>query len=73
MPLRARGFDVDVVVANGEVRDDLHLRRQTFENLRAEVLRVTGEDGMSAPGALDKLVTRVEPIVGIQARVVVAL
>jgi hypothetical protein len=34
---------------------------------------MTREDGLRAPGALDELITGVEPVVGIQARVVVAL
>ena len=38
-----------------------------------EVLGVAGQDGLRAPGALDQLVPRVEPVVGIQPRLVVAL
>ena len=73
MPSRARGLQVDVVVADGEVGDDLDLGGQTLENVGGEMLGVAGKDRLRTVGALDELVTRVEAVVGIQPRLVVAL
>ena len=72
-PSCARGFQVDMVVADGEVGDDPDLGGQTLENVGGEMLRVAWQDGLRAPGVFDELVTRVEAVVGIQAGLVVAL
>jgi hypothetical protein len=44
-----------------------------LENVGREMLCVAGEDRLRASGAFDELVPGVEPVVRIQARLVVAL
>ena len=46
---------------------------QPLDDVGAEVLGVARQDGLGAPRALDQLVARVQPVVGIEPRVVVAL
>jgi hypothetical protein len=63
---------IDVVVPDREVGNDPDLRRQALEDPRGEMLRVTRKDRVGAARVFDELVVRVEPIVRIQARVVIA-
>ena len=62
-----------MVVADREVGDDPDLGGQPLDDVGAEVLGVARQDGLGATRALDELVARVEPVVGIEPRVVVAL
>ena len=72
IPLAPGSVHVDVVVADREIGDDSDVRRQALENLSGEMLRVTGKDCLSAARAFDELVVRVEPVIRVQARVVIA-
>jgi hypothetical protein len=62
-----------MVEADREVGDDFDLRGKPLDDRGREMLGVTRQDGLCAAGTFNELVFRVEFVVRIEPRFVVAL
>ena len=67
-----RCLDVDMVIADGEIGDDLHAFGQLGEDLFREVFGVAGHDGVHVLGCFDQRVFCIKFVRRVQARVVIA-